>query len=248
MTRSALRSRCRRALITGRAESAARRQQGRTEQRNGRVAMSSGKATSWAYAEAYPQEDDVLLRARERSMALRLRPVTPAVAATLTVLAAAGQPRAAVEVGTGAGVSGAALLRGMPEDSVLTTIDTDIRALRAARDTFREAGFETKRTRTISGAASLVLPRLTENSYDMVFLDADRANTAEYVIEGARLLRRGGMLVVNDALHQDRVSQPAHRDEETVIMRDVVRTLRGEDRLASTLLPTGTGVLLAVRR
>ena len=144
--------------------------------------------------------------------------------------------------------SGLALLRRMPSDSVLTTIDTDIRALRAARDTFREAGFETKRTRTISGAAGLVLPRLTENAYDMVFVDADIENTADYVIEGARLLRRGGMLVVNDALHQDLVPQPAQRQEETVIMREVVRTLRDEPRLSTALLPTGTGMLLAVRR
>ena len=174
--------------------------------------------------------------------------MTPAAAALLTVLVSAARPATVVEVGTGAGVSGLALLRGMPSDSVLTTIDTDIRALRAARDTFREAGFETKRTRTISGAAGLVLPRLTENAYDMVFVDADVENTADYVIEGARLLRRGGMLVVNDALHQDLVPQPAQRQEETVIMREVVRTLRDEPRLSTALLPTGTGMLLAVRR
>jgi predicted O-methyltransferase YrrM len=247
MTRSALRSRCRRALITGRAESAARRQQGRTEQRNGRVAMSSGKATSWAYAEAYPQEDDVLLRARERSMALRLRPVTPAVAATLTVLAAAGQPRAAVEVGTGAGVSGAALLRGMPEDSVLTTIDTDIRALRAARETFREIGTQ-PRVRTISGRASLVLPRLSSASYDLVFLDAEPSNTLLYVDEAVRLLRRGGTLIVQDALDQDRVPDPVQRQDSTRVHREIHRMLREDERFVSTILTPGSGLFVAVRR
>ena len=211
------------------------------------ASMSTDKTTSWAYCEAYATEDETAFRARERSLALRLDPVTPATAALLTVLASSSRPATVVEVGTGAGVSGLALLRGMPSESVLTTIDTDIRALRAARDTFREAGFETKRTRTISGAASLVLPRLTENAYDMVFIDADVVNTAEYVIEGARLLRHGGMLVVNDALHQDLVPQPAQRQEETVIMRDVVRTLRDEPRLSTAVVPTGTGVLLAVR-
>lgn len=209
--------------------------------------MSTDKTTSWAYCEAYATGDEASYRARERSQALRLTPVTPATAALLTVLTASARPATVVEVGTGAGVSGLAMLRGMPENSVLTTIDNDIRALRAARDTFREAGIGGKRTRIISGAASLVLPRLSENSYDMVFLDADLANTAEYVIEGARLLRRGGTLVINDALHQDRVAQPALRDENTVIMREVVRTLRDEDRLVTTLVPTGTGVLLAVR-
>lgn len=210
--------------------------------------MTTDKTTSWAYCEAYATDDETAYRARERSLALRLEPVTPAVASLLTVLAATSRPATVVEVGTGAGVSGLALLRGMPPTSVLTTIDTDIRALRAARDTFREAGVETKRTRTISGAASLVLPRLNENAYDMVFIDADVANTADYVIEGARLLRRGGLLVVNDALHQDRVAYPTARDEATVVMRDVVRNLRDEERLATSLLPTGTGILLAVRK
>lgn len=75
----------------------------------------------------------------------------------------------------------------------------------------------------------------------MVFVDADIENTADYVIEGARLLRRGGMLVVNDALHQDLVPQPAQRQEETVIMREVVRTLRDEPRLSTALLPPARG-------
>lgn len=210
--------------------------------------MSSGKATSWAYAEAYPQEDDVLLRARERSMALRLRPVTPAVAATLTVLAAAAQPRAAVEVGTGAGVSGAALLRGMPADSVLTTIDTDIRALRSARETFREVGAEGRRVRTISGRASLVLPRLSSASYDLVFLDAEPNNTLLYVDEAMRLLRPGGTLIVQDALDQDRVPDPVQRHDSTRVHREIHRMLREDERFVSTILTPGSGLLVAVRR
>ncbi|WP_144793098.1 O-methyltransferase [Kocuria palustris] len=210
--------------------------------------MSSGKATSWAYAEAYPREDDVLLRARERSMALRLRPVTPAVAATLTVLAAAVQPRAAVEVGTGAGVSGAALLRGMPRDSVLTTIDTDIRALRAARETFREVGAEGRRVRTISGRASLVLPRLSAGSYDLVLLDAEPSNTLLYVDEAVRLLRTGGTLIVHDALDQDRVPNPVEREDSTRIHREIHRMLREDERFVSTVLTPGAGMLVAVRR
>ena len=210
--------------------------------------MSSGKATSWAYAEAYPQEDDVLLRARERSMALRLRPVTPAVAATLTVLAAAAQPRAAVEVGTGAGVSGAALLRGMPADSVLTTIDTDIRALRSARETFREVGAEGRRVRTISGRASLVLPRLSSASYDLVFLDAEPSNTLLYVDEAVRLLRRGGTLIVQDALDQDRVPDPVQRQDSTRVHREIHRMLREDERFVSAILTPGSGLFVAVRR
>lgn len=210
--------------------------------------MSSAKAASWAYAEAYPQEDDVMLRARERSMALRLRPVTPGVAAALSVLTAAVRPRSVVEVGTGAGVSGTAILRGLPEDSVLTTIDTDIRALRAARETFREAGAHGRRVRTISGRASLVLPRLSTASYDLVFLDAEPSNTLLYADQAVRLLRPGGTLIVQDALDQDRVPDPVVRDDATRVHREIHRMFREDERFLSAILTPGSGLLAAVRR
>ena len=61
-------------------------------------------------------------------------PVTPAVGAALTVLAAASKATTAVEVGAGAGVSGVCLLRGLGRNAVLTTIDSDVDHLRAARE------------------------------------------------------------------------------------------------------------------
>lgn len=210
--------------------------------------MGQGKTTSWSYAEAYPREDEVLLRARERANALNIRSVTPGVAATLTVLTAAAKPRSVVEVGTGTGVSGTAILRGLPEGGVLTTVDTDVRALRAARDTFREAGIAGNRIRTISGRASLVLPRLTTGAYDLVFLDADAANTLLYLDEGVRMLRPGGVLLIQDTLDQDKVPDPVVREDATRVHREIHRLLREDDRFHSAILTPGSGVLVAVKK
>ncbi|MDO4254105.1 MAG: class I SAM-dependent methyltransferase [Kocuria sp.] len=210
--------------------------------------MGRGKTTSWSYAEAYPREDEVLLRARERAVTLGLRPVTPGVAAALTVLTAAAQPNSAVEVGTGTGVSGTAILRGLPDGAVLTTIDTDVRALRAARETFREAGVAGHRIRTISGRASLVLSRLSSENYDLVFLDADSANTLLYVDEASRMLRPGGTLIVQDTLNQDNVPDPVARDETSRIHREVHRVFREDERFFSTIFPTGSGLFVAVKK
>ena len=139
--------------------------------------MSADKSTSWSYAEDLPAEDEVLLHARERSFELGVTPVGPGVGAVLTVLAAASKAQTAVEIGTGAGVSGVCILRGLGPHAVLTTIDVDVEHLKAAREAFQEAGSPANRTRTISGRAGDVLPRLTDGAYDLVFIDADKPTT-----------------------------------------------------------------------
>ncbi|WP_434613900.1 O-methyltransferase [Arthrobacter sp. A5] len=210
--------------------------------------MSADKSTSWSYTEGLPSEDDVLLRARERSHELGIIPVSPGVGAALTVLAAVSKAQTAVEIGTGAGVSGVCLLRGLSRQSVLTTIDIDVDHLKAAREAFVESGSPANRTRTISGRAADVLPRLTDSAYDLVFVDADKPSYPGYVEQAIRLLKSGGLLIVNDALDKDRVSDPAIRDHGTVILRQVGKAVREDDRLMTAMLPTGDGLLLAVKR
>lgn len=210
--------------------------------------MSADKSSSWSYAEGLPEEDDVLLRARERSHELGVKPVTTGVAAALTVFAAGSKANTVVEVGSGAGVSGVCLLRGLGRQAVLTTIDADVDHLRAAREAFGEAGIPGNRTRTISGKAADVLPRLTDGAYDMVFIDADKLSYPTYVEQGIRLLKAGGMLIINDALDHDRVSNPANREATTNVLRQVGRMVREDERMVSALLPTGDGLLLAVKQ
>lgn len=210
--------------------------------------MSADKSTSWSYTEAQPIEDSVLRRARERSHELGLFPVSQGVAALLTVLAASSKAATAVEIGTGAGVSGVALLNGLGPKAVLTTIDPDVDHLKAARIAFAESGSPANRTRTISGRAQDVLPRLTDAAYDLVFIDADKPSFPDYLTQAIRLLKSGGLLIINDALDKDRVSDPAIRDASTVILRKVGKMIRENDSLVSAMLPTGDGLLLAVKK
>ncbi|WP_235779003.1 O-methyltransferase [Sinomonas notoginsengisoli] len=210
--------------------------------------MSTDKSTSWSYTEAFASEDVVLERARERSFELGVTPVSPGVGAVLTVLAAASKSHAAVEIGSGAGVSGICILRGLPGHAVFTTIDRDVEHLKAARQSFAEAGIRSNRIRTIPGRAEAVLPRLTDGAYDLVFVDADKANALLYAEQGVRLLRPGGLLVVNDALDRDRVSNPAHREPTTMRLRELHRALGSDERLAASILPTGDGLIVAARR
>ena len=186
-------------------------------------------------------------RARGRARELGCEAIPAGVGAVLTVLAAALAARAVVELGTGAGVSGVYLLRGMPADGVLTTIDVEAENQRAAREAYVEAGVRPNRTRVISGRALDVLPRLTDGAYDLVLLDAEPTQNELYVVQALRLLRPGGMLAVNDALWHGRVGDPAQRDTATTAVREAGKLVRDDDRLLPALLPVGGGLLVAVR-
>ncbi len=204
------------------------------------------KPASWAYAEEFVAEDDVLERARARADELGCTPVGRGVGAALRALAAACSARAVVEIGTGAGVSGLWLLRGMPADGVLTTIDVEAEHQRAARETFAEAGVRSNRARLITGRALDVLPRLTDGAYDLVLVDADKQGVDAYVDQALRLLRPGGLLAVDNALWHDRVADPAQRDEQTTAIRELGKRVRDDERLVPALLPVGDGLLVAV--
>ncbi len=208
--------------------------------------ISTGlKPASWAYAEEFVGEDEVLASARARAGEVGIAPVGSGVGAALRFLAAVTEAKAVVEVGTGTGVSGLWLLRGMRPDGVLTTVDTEAEHQRLAKKSFAEAGVPSQRARLINGSALDVLPRLTDGHYDLVFCDGDKREYADYLTEALRLLKPGGLVAFDNALWHDRVADPAQRDPETVAIRELGRTVRESDELVPLLIPMGDGLLVA---
>jgi predicted O-methyltransferase YrrM len=213
---------------------------------NGEVIIATGlKPASWAYAEEYTGEDEVLAGARARAREVGVSPIGPGGGAVLRFLASLSEARAVVEIGTGTGVSGIQMMRGMRPDGVLTTVDTEAEHQRLAKQAFAEAGFAPQRVRLIPGAALDVLPRLTDGHYDLVFADGDKTEYAEYLAEAMRLLRPGGVVAFDNALWHDRVADPAQRDAETVAIRELGQTVREHESLLPVLLPVGDGLLVA---
>jgi predicted O-methyltransferase YrrM len=145
-------------------------------------------------------------------------------------------------------VSGLYLLDGMVADGQLVSIDVESEHQRAARQAFTEAGIPPTRYRLINGPAADVLPRMRESAYDLVFIDADKSAYAVYYEEAIRMLRPGGVVALDNALWHDRVADSSRRDPETVVLRELGRTIREDARVVCALLPVGDGLLVATKR
>jgi predicted O-methyltransferase YrrM len=186
--------------------------------------------------------------ARARATEVGVVPIGAGGGAALRFLAAVTEARAVVEIGSGTGVSGLWMLRGMRPDGILTTVDTEAEHQRLAKQTFTEAGFASQRVRLIPGAALDVLPRLTDGHYDLVFCDGDKLEYPDYLAEALRLLKPGGIVAFDNALWHDRVADPTERDEDTTAIRELGRAVREDEHLVSAMLAAGDGLLVAVTR
>ncbi|MBU6246077.1 MAG: O-methyltransferase [Actinomycetales bacterium] len=200
------------------------------------------------YADEWLDEDELVRSARAKAYELGCRPVSRTVATALTLLARAIGAKAVVEVGTGAGVSAAALLDGMSDQGVLTSIDVEAEHQRVARETLGGLGYDHVRARLIAGRALEVLPRLADGAYDLMFVDGDPGEYPSILAQGRRLLRPGGLVAFDQVLSSGLLPDFTRRDAETTALRTVVHEVRDDGHWHPALLPIGGGLLVAMRR
>jgi len=205
------------------------------------------KISSWKFVEDFADEPEVISRARGRAEELGIESITPSVGQHLALLVSATGARAAVEVGTGAGVSGLWILSGN-EQVVLASIEIESEYQNQAKLAFNQANIPASRLRLINGRSVEVLANLAENAYDLVLLDADRETLAEQLTLSTRLIRPGGVIVVTHALWRDRVPDTNMLDENTETYREVLGLTRGLGDYITTLSPIGDGLLLISKR
>lgn len=200
------------------------------------------KESNWKFAEDYVVERAEIATARAHSIELGIDAVTAATGAQLAVITAATGAKNILEVGTGVGVSGLWLMSGAPE-ATLTSIDLELDYQLSAKQAYLAAGIPANRVRLIAGRASEVLPRMNEQSYDIVLVDADPQSVIKYVEHGLKLVRAGGTVLVAHALWRGRVADPAQRDDIVSGFRSLLAEIAESSAVISALSPVGDGLL-----
>ena len=199
------------------------------------------------YAEIWAGEDGIRAHARAKAAEIGCVAMGPGAGAIVRTLAAAIDAKNVVEIGTGAGVSALWLLDGMHPDGVLTSVDIEAEHQLIAKDAISQAGIAPNRVRLINGRADEVLDRLTESAYDIVLIAAKPLDLNANISRALTLLRTGGVLIIDRALWNDKLADPAQRDPDTVAMRGAVEAIAAGEEFIGSLLPVGGGLLVAVK-
>ena len=198
-------------------------------------------------ASLFAPEDETLLALREEADRNGLPPIaiSPDEGRLLQVLLSAIGARRVLEVGTLGGYSAIWMARALPADGSLVSIEMDARHAEFARRFIARAGLE-RVVEVRVGRALDLLPALDGARFDAIFLDADKEPLPTYFEWGLRLVRRGGLIIADNALWGGRVVDERVDDDATRGVREMNRRMATDSRVASILVPTHDGVAIGV--
>jgi caffeoyl-CoA O-methyltransferase len=195
----------------------------------------------------FAQEDDVLRNLREQADREGMPPIAvpPETARFLQVLIRSVGARRVLEVGTLGGYSAICLARAMGSEGQVISLEIDQRHAAFARRHIEAAGLSS-RVQVRVGPALSLLPALDGETFDVVFLDADKEPLPTYLEWALRLVRSGGLIIADNALRGGRVLDASVTDPDTSGVREFNRRFAADPRLTAVIVPIGDGVAVGV--
>jgi len=200
------------------------------------------------YAEGFIPEEEVKKSARARGEEIGAIDTTSGTGSYLKHLAHILSAQSVVEIGTGSGVGALWVLEGMLSSGTLTSIDDEMEHSNAAKLALQDADIAAARFRLITNPVMDVMTKLADRAYDMVIFRHNPEDLPFAITEAYRILRSGGVFVIDNFFGGEKVSDPAQRDPKTVALREAGKTLKKEtDLWVTSLIPVGDGLLLATK-
>ncbi|ASY16265.1 methyltransferase [Candidatus Planktophila sulfonica] len=204
--------------------------------------------TPHSYAESFIAEDAIKAVARARGLELGALDVTQGTGAYLRHLAHQLSAQSVVEIGTGSGVGALWLLEGMMASGTLTSIDDEMEHTNIAKMALAEADIAQPRFRLITNSVMDVMTKLTDRAYDLVVFRHNPEDLSFAISEAHRILRSGGVFVIDNFFGGSKVQDPAQRDPKTIALREAGKSIKLDtEAWVTTLIPTGDGLLLATK-
>ncbi|MEU0133901.1 class I SAM-dependent methyltransferase [Streptomyces sp. NPDC006296] len=200
------------------------------------------------------REDGILRELRRTTAELpggKAMQVMPEEGQFLAFLIAATGVVDVLEIGTFTGYSTLCMARALPPQGRVVTCDISVRWPEIGAEYWRRAGVLDRIEVRIGEAADLLEDMLAADGagrFGLVFVDADKANYPRYYELALRLVRPGGLVVVDNTLFFGRVVDPLADDADTAGVREVNARIREDRRVDVSMLPMADGITLVRRR
>jgi predicted O-methyltransferase YrrM len=205
------------------------------------VAEPDPKALDELFNRVLHTEDAALTAARESAEAAGM----PAIEVSaqhgklLYLLATVSRAARVLEIGTLAGYSTINLARAVGRGGRVVSLEYDPKHADVARENLARAGVG-DRVEVIVGAALDTLPRLAQagETFDLIFIDADKENNVAYVEWAIKLGHPGSIIVVDNIARFGRVLEPAANDHQARAVRDMLEMMGDHPRLDAAAIQT----------
>jgi len=155
-----------------------------------------------------------------------------------------------LEVGVFMGYSSTWVALALPPEGGIVACDVNEEYTKRARQTWREAGVESKIDLRIAPALETLdglIAQGRSGEFDFAFIDADKGNYANYYERSLALVRKGGLIAVDNVLWDGQVVDESARDADTEAIRAFNLKLHADERIALSLVPLGDGLTLACK-
>ena len=197
------------------------------------------------YVSAHSEDEPLVLK--ELTRETWLKAINPRMIAghlqgrTLSMISHMIKPKTALEIGTFTGYSAICLAEGLAENGKIITIDINEEHEAFAKKYFVKAGIETKIEQRIGEAMELV-PSITEE-LDLVFIDADKTNYANYYEMVLPKLRIGGYIIADNVLWSGKILEDSNKyDADTKALIDFNKKVQADNRVQNVLFPIRDGI------
>ncbi len=172
------------------------------------------------------------------------------VGALLGILAQSVQTKNALEIGTFTGYTALKVAQALPADGKIICCDISEEWANIGRPFWQEAGVANKIDLRIAPAMETLTKLLEKQSglFDFAFIDADKTSYDMYYEACLRLLRPGGLVLLDNMLWSGAVVDPNQNDETTQAIRRLNEKICRDSRVDSCLMTVGDGVMLARKK
>ena len=191
------------------------------------------------------------LRAETAKLPMSMMQISPEQGAFMGTLIELMGARRYLEIGVFTGYSSLLAALSMPADGRVTALDVSKPWTDIGRRHWAAAGVADKidlRLGPALGALDALLRDSGEGQFDVAFIDADKPNYPDYYERCLRLVRRGGLIMLDNMFHYGNLGDPKRADEETALLDRLNRQITADERVSAALTLIGDGLTLARKR